>query len=52
MTAFINENEKIFRCDTELINLIENGQIQVGNKYHFFGLYLDNSEQFGKYKVD
>lgn len=51
MTAFINENEKRFNCDLELINLIENDQIRVGEKYHFFGLYMNNNELFGKDKI-
>jgi hypothetical protein len=51
MTAFINENEKRFNCDSEIINMINNNQIQVGEKYHFFGIYLNNSELFGKDKI-
>ena len=51
MTAFINENDKRFECDHELISLINNGQVKVGEKYHFFGLYLNHSEMFGKDKI-
>ena len=51
MTAFINENEKRFNCDAELISQIDNGQVRVGEKYHFFGLYLNHSEMYGKDKV-
>lgn len=50
MIAFLNENEKRFNDDKELISMVDNDQIQVGQKYHFFGLYFTNNELFGKDK--
>ena len=50
MTAFVNEKEKRFTDDLNLINMIGSKHIQVGDKFHFFGLYANNNELFGKDK--
>ncbi|CDW89220.1 breast cancer type 2 susceptibility protein [Stylonychia lemnae] len=42
MKCIVSEKVENFQCDRMILEMINNGQLKPGDKFHFFGIYLMN----------